>query len=566
MRLFLLAAVALAPALAILTYNEVALRRSREAEVHGLALRFGQLAAQELEGIVGGISGTLSAIAKAPIVQSDDIPGCKAYLASVQADTPSISSVAVIARDGQLRCRPGVDPQPMSVADRPYFKAAMQTGRLVVGDYTESRITGRANIPIAVPIQAADGNTIGIVAASLDLDWLGAKLRGRDFTNGGALTIADRNGRIIAREPYPGRFIGTQIPDTFIDLVRADRPGSREVLSQDGTRRIIGYVPPSANGAGLYVSAGLPESTVFAALDQATRRGFLLAAAGAIAALVFAGLLGRRVIGRPVDHLVATIEAWRRGDQSARTGMTGGAGEIERVGAAIDGFMDELSIREKRQRLLVNELNHRVKNTLAAVQSIAMQTLKPNLGSPEPKQVFISRLMALSRAQDILTRSQWEGADLETVIREAIAPHRGYDRAPFSLSGPGVHLSPSMVLALALALHELCTNAAKYGAFSTPTGHVTIDWKVVISGADQRLLLTWRETGGPPVEAPAHRGFGSRLLESGLARELDGEVHLEFLLSGVVCTISAPLATSDAEPAEGSVADVAQMPPRLAAM
>src|SRR3712207_1745363 len=131
MRLFILTAVALAPALAILVYNEVTLRRSREAEVHELAVHFGQLAAQEIEGIVGGVEGLLRAVARAPVIRSFDTGPCRAYLTDIQAQSPSLSSLTVIGLDGQVRCRPEMPAMPQALSDRPYFRQAIATGQFV---------------------------------------------------------------------------------------------------------------------------------------------------------------------------------------------------------------------------------------------------------------------------------------------------------------------------------------------------------------------------------------------------------------------------------------------------
>ena len=208
---------------------------------------------------------------------------------------------------------------------------------------------------------------------------------------------------------------------------------------------------------------------------------------------------------------------------------------VEWVGTAAD--VTERKQYEERQTLLLNELNHRVKNTLAAVQSIAAQTLRD--APPEGRQALQARLMALAAAHDVLTRRQWEGADIREVIDGALAAYRSDEQeGRFSLDGPDIRLVPKAALALALALHELATNAAKYGALSTDTGTVRLQWSV--SGDPARFSFRWRESGGPPVVAPARRGFGSRLIERGLAQDLDGRIELVFDPAGVVCSIDAP--------------------------
>jgi PAS domain S-box-containing protein len=194
---------------------------------------------------------------------------------------------------------------------------------------------------------------------------------------------------------------------------------------------------------------------------------------------------------------------------------------------------------ESRQRLMLRELNHRVKNTLATVQSIARQTLR-HASDPEVFQErFEDRLLALSQTHNLLTNENWERGSLKALLKQELSPY-GKDRVHL-LGDQDVHLAPRAVVPLGMALHELTTNAAKYGALSVPSGELTVTWTV--SGTlFQSLRLEWRERGGPPVSAPpARRGFGSRLLERGIRAELEGEVTLDYTPEGLDAVIDIPL-------------------------
>lgn len=206
--------------------------------------------------------------------------------------------------------------------------------------------------------------------------------------------------------------------------------------------------------------------------------------------------------------------------------------------AKLQREIQERSRAEERQQLLIHELNHRVKNMLATVQSIARQSLGRAHAGGELAD-FESRLMALAWTHDILTRESWAGASLQTVMARTMAPHAASGRV--ELKGPDLWLPPQTALALAMGVHELATNAVKYGALSTSAGRVSIHWRVDQGRSPARLVLTWAEQGGPPVAPPKARGFGSRLLERGLARELGGSVALSFEPGGVRCRIEAPL-------------------------
>ena len=197
---------------------------------------------------------------------------------------------------------------------------------------------------------------------------------------------------------------------------------------------------------------------------------------------------------------------------------------------------------EERQRLLVNELNHRVKNTLALVQGLALQSFREGRDPGEARSAFQERLTALAAAHDLLTRESWEGATLSQLAEEAIGHHNAQERR-ITFGGPDIVLSPKAAVSLVMALHELGTNAAKYGALSTPEGRVRIAWDV--AGGD-RLALEWRERGGPPVERPDHKGFGFRMIERALAADLAGKAGIAFDPEGLVCRIEAPLAEAAA--------------------
>ena len=195
---------------------------------------------------------------------------------------------------------------------------------------------------------------------------------------------------------------------------------------------------------------------------------------------------------------------------------------------------------EEHREILVAELNHRVKNTLAIVSAIASQTFVGAVPVKAAGESFAVRLLALSRAHDLLMHENWSGTDLASVVKETIEPHLG-GQSRFNIEGPFVRLKPALAVTFSLALHELCTNAAKYGSLSVQEGRVDIIWQIHGDGDAARLKLTWTESGGPCVAAPTRKGFGSRLIQKALAMELAGEVSVVYNPTGVICTLDAPL-------------------------
>jgi len=196
---------------------------------------------------------------------------------------------------------------------------------------------------------------------------------------------------------------------------------------------------------------------------------------------------------------------------------------------------------ERLKSILVNELHHRVKNVLATVTAIARQTLGRDKANHEEVEAFTSRLASLSRAQDLLVHADWQHADLKAVMQQALSP---YPVDAFQIGGPSVPLPPRAVVSLSLALHELATNAAKYGALSAPGGQVSISWQFEPL-ADNRLRIVWEERGGPEVAPPRRRGFGSTLIERLLSAELKGETKFVYEKSGVICVIEAEMSKDD---------------------
>jgi two-component sensor histidine kinase len=202
--------------------------------------------------------------------------------------------------------------------------------------------------------------------------------------------------------------------------------------------------------------------------------------------------------------------------------------------------ISERKAAEQRQKLLMDELNHRVKNTLATVQSLASQTARSAHTPAAFREGFEGRLIALSKAHDQLTIHHWESADLRELLSGSLAPYGGADRAV--LRGEDVVLRPRAVLTLAMAVHELTTNAAKYGALSVPGGRIEIHWRPVRAANDRVMLrIDWQEQGGPPVAEPKHRGFGSKLIEGSIAAELGGSARIAFAPEGLRCEILIPI-------------------------
>jgi two-component sensor histidine kinase len=206
--------------------------------------------------------------------------------------------------------------------------------------------------------------------------------------------------------------------------------------------------------------------------------------------------------------------------------------------AGIDA--EEREAAERLQKLILEELHHRIKNTLATVGAIASQSLRNATSIEHGQRAIESRLLALGRAHDLLLQAQWSSANLAQIVRGATEPYDSEGAGKFSILGPDLQITSGAVIALAMTLNELCTNTTKFGALSVPTGRVEIVWTV--DENNQRLHLTWTEKGGPLVQAPTHKSFGTRLIRT-LGQQLNGTVEKTYEPTGFVYALDVPLSS-----------------------
>jgi two-component sensor histidine kinase len=536
-RLLALTLVASLPGLAAVGYGSFDLRNTRYAEVRAEAQRNAQVVVSEIGQIFDGIQGALRAVAEADEVSRPDNTACTDYIARVRPSIEPLTGILIVGLDGNIRCLSEPSLGSPNLANRDYFREAIEQRKFTIGPFIASKLSNRNVIPMAVPIVRND-RVEGVVVAGLNLEWLGHRLKQRGVQRGGAVLIADRSGTVVSREPFPEKYVGNKLPDS-LGRIGKSAPGSEDIVGVDGVPRIIGYIPAALTPFGLYVSSGISHSEAFGPIDRAVRNSFALFALGSAVAFLLAWLVGESIIRRPLMRMVATAEAWRRGHDAARTGIVGRSDEIGILGQTFDRLMDENAMREElrataeeRREILVHELAHRVKNTLATVQSIASLSFRNSQG-PEALRQFHERLQALVRSHDLLTRKNWQHADLSEVAEAAMAPLKEERGHRFTISGPPVSLPPTTAVPMAMILHELCTNALKYGALSNENGRVSINWTAKPDLTSTKISLIWSESGGPSIQPPAEEGFGTRLIAN-LSRQLGGQCNFRYPPSGLV--------------------------------
>lgn len=347
--------------------------------------------------------------------------------------------------------------------------------------------------------------------------------------------ILDQDGRVIARSAAPRGAVGRRATPVFRRAVQLNREGAIASRSLEGRPMLTGYTRSPSTGWTFAIAVPRRE------LQWAAARSVGAALVGFIF-LLAVGLLSARSFAKPISRDIADLaeQATRLAGAGPGVELGGRLAETAAVREALAAAAEALAEREadqheaaRRQQTLINELNHRVKNTLATVQSLARQSF----AAPEERaalRAFEDRVVALSQAHNLLTQNAWTGADLGQLVAQTLGPYAG--RA--SAQGPSISLDPQAAVSISLVLHELATNAAKYGAFSGD-GLVEIAWRLRPEAG--RVELAWTERGGPPVAPPTREGFGSRLIRQSIERELQGAMNAEYRAEGLRWTFDLPL-------------------------
>jgi two-component sensor histidine kinase len=545
-RLLLLAALAVLPALGIAAYNEHALRQSREAEVRAEVLRLTTQATSEMRQVIEGIQRVAVTLSQTSVVQ-EAVAGpaaaqaCADFLVKIRREYPGDIEVGVAGLDGNVVCTSRGSTNAGRVRGS-HPRRAVETGSFVVGGYGAGG-AGERFLTFGYPIRNGEGRTVGSVLPGLGLEGLTQHMRQRFAGLDVTLAMADRDLTYLLRLPSDEvGLIGKPAPPESQRLAALANKGPFEVTGVDQVRRIAAIVPLTMSPDGstkpdLLIAIGLSRDAAFAPIDAGTRRAVSLLVVSFALALVAAFIGGRYFVKAPVERLLTAAARWREGEYGKRVEIKGG--EFGELGRALNLMAGEIERRELLRTTLINELNHRVKNTLTTVQSLAAQSLRGK-ESDQAQAAFMGRLFSLSKTHDVLTRENWGSADLQEVVDEVTRPYRQVDADRFEVRGSALRLQPSTALPLSMALHELCTNAVKYGALSNTCGSVEITWNAEFTSEERILHLRWQERGGPAVVEPSRKGFGTRLLEHGLARELNGRVEIRYETSGVVCDIEAP--------------------------
>ena len=443
-----------------------------------------------LDAEIQRMTGGLQVLALTDTLKNGDFDGFRRIALGFLEQYSKGGVLLVADRDGRMLFSsvPAEAPNlPMrnnrDIVERVFSTRRPQYSNLFVGAVKKAQI-----VTVEVPV-FRDGEVIYDISFTPPIEMFQHILESQRPSTDWTLSMLDAEGYVFARVPNPQESFGKRATPSILSTMLQKSEAVQPTTSLDGVQLMSGFVHSPLTG--WIVGAGISESSLAAPLWRN------LAVASVIGAILLA-------IGLGFALRMATTIA--RG--------------------------------EMLHDLLIEELNHRVKNTLAILQAIAVQTFRGATRGEREK--FEGRLGALAEAHNLLSREKWQGSELSEVISRVLQPYILNNPERVKMFGPYVPLSPRLAVVLSMIVHEIATNAAKYGALSNDSGTVALDWEI-LDETPQKLRMIWTEAGGPPVVAPVQRGFGSRLIERSARDQLGGEATVDFLPRGVVYTVLCSL-------------------------
>jgi two-component sensor histidine kinase len=444
-----------------------------------------------LDAQIQGIAAGLEVLAASRSLTGGDLDAFRESVEAFQRRFPDGASVSLATRDGRQllnsNAAPGA-PLPSRV-NRTSIDEVFRTGRPAYSNLFVGSVSHQHIITVSVPV-VRNGAVIYELSFNPPLSLFQDLIQRQRPSDEWTMSIFDAMGVNFARVPNPELTIGQRASPTLYAHLFGEREAKVETVSLEGIPLITAFTRSPVTG--WTVAAGLPVASLTAPLWQTL-------------------------------------------------GITAGVGTVMlAIGLAFALSMaGRIARGEALHELLINELNHRVKNTLATVQSMAAQTFRQTPDPREARAKFEARLVALGRAHNVLSDEKWESADVKDIVNEVLEPFAANDGRRLRTEGGEVRVAPRCTLMISLVLHELATNATKYGAWSNQTGIVSVDWRQLDRDNARWLRLTWRETGGPPVQPPDHKGFGSRLIEQSLG-DVGGSTTVTYDPTGIACRLECP--------------------------
>ena len=495
------------------------------------AQRLVQDVAAAIDADLAGFRATLDVLATSPQLVSGNLG--QFYEHSKSATLAGGDGWIVVRRaDGQvlLNTRVAYGSDLPRFIDPEIDKAVFTERKSIVSNILQGPTSGRWVVMLSTPFVNERNEVAYSVQLIVPAEYFESLLRQQQSPERWVLTINDREGRILARSLNHTEWVGKPMAQQGWDITKDIPRGQGGIWTNlktlEGRAVEGGYYRMISTG--WLVGSAAPSEVYNAPLRQA----LLFLGAVTILLLATSGTLGAYFGRRLIDAInVLKGEAIALQEGRVPTLLSTTLREANEVAGVMRETTQILQQRDQHQQMLLQELNHRVKNTLATVQALARRTFKGDASGRYER--FEGRLLSLSKTYNLLTASEWQGARLLDIVEAELAPYKGH----FRCNGPELFVPTRTALGLSMVLHELGTNAAKHGAFSTALGQVSIEWCV----QGNELRLEWVESHGPAVQPPKTEGFGSLLIRHTAERELQGTVLLLYPQTGVQCSIVLPL-------------------------
>lgn len=499
------------------------------------ATRVAQDAAASIRDLVdrdlAAMVTTLKVLSTSSFLKSGELEAFHARAAAALEGTGNYVILADPAGQQLLNTRVPYASALGPISDRATVDNAVKDGAVYVSDIFYGAVAKRYVFNVALPV-TLDGGERRVLVMTRNADSLVSILRQLKLEPGWAGTLVDRNGVVVAstgeeETGKPARFLGSSLT--------ADVPLTPITLA--GKQGDIVVAVRRSFESGWRTAATVPAAVIEAPLWNSVK---LLLAVG-VALLVLTSILAllfARIVSRPMLRLAGQARALGHGE--ALADLASPVREVNEVSRTLVAAAAERKRSEDQVRFLMRELSHRAKNQLAVVVAMARRTAERSEGMADFERVFSERLMALARSTDLLVNQNWRGVALAELIDAHLMPFAASNRSRLVVDGPHIELGPEAAQSIGLALHELATNASKYGALSVPEGVVTIKWRHT-DGDRRGLRIEWTESRGPRVVEPTRTGFGSVVIQRTVAQSLNGEVTHEYRPDGVFWAIDMPV-------------------------
>ncbi|WP_171946520.1 sensor histidine kinase [Hyphomicrobium sp. CS1GBMeth3] len=524
--LLALSIIALAiPLLALLGMEAARLTSSERNRLFNEARLNAERIAADLDQTMNGYIAILESLATTPALAEGDL--ATVYRQAEAALRPRGLYAFLRDSNGQMLFNTRL-PYGAALPTTTGFDGQVISGnRAVISDVVIGEVAKRPVMAVSVPVYQG-GDLRFVLSLSLEPSLMKELLDRQKMPPEWRATIVDRKGVVIARTRLHDEFVGKPLSD----LARTDGD-EMEGLDLEGRVVKWGIAPSRVSGWTVYVS-------VLSELVDAAARDALLNYVLIVAAFTCVGIAGAvgmaRVITQPLDAAERAAKAL--GEGRAVEFKPTLVAEANAIGAALVEAAELREQAEQQIMLLMREVNHRSKNMLAVVQAIARQ-----MPSNDPKlfvRQFSDRIVGLAASQDLLIESNWQGVRVADLVRSQLALFRELIGTRIDISGPPVRLQPPAAQAIGMALHELATNASKYGALSDENGKLRIKWHLEGNGENREFVLAWVEEDGPPVKPPERRGFGYTIMVAMVEKSLDATVTVDYAESGLKWTVRAP--------------------------